>query len=258
MVRTQPRETAVETDVVWKAEVCSQHTNLELQEERSMRERGFFGKEVAEFEELLHGARPQTQEDQQTTGKILQINVRSRVSRVSREDSIIRRTEKCLNLPSSLWLSVSSGMTREAYVVRNIRLHHGGKQLVETCMDAGGRAPNWQLTLPVVDSCFSLLAFDLYHPYAVSCVISEVWPLAFFFFFLQSNLLLFGRQEVDSRFVFSSFLCELRNLAWRHMARQHVSMLWEKAVGSQVCRGLMVKAARATLLIAPFISPSNH
>jgi hypothetical protein len=45
MVRTQPRETAVEADVVWRAAVCSQHTQLELQEERSMRERGCFGKE---------------------------------------------------------------------------------------------------------------------------------------------------------------------------------------------------------------------
>lgn len=31
--------------------------------------------------------------------------------------------------------------------------------------EAGGRAPDWQLMLPVVDSCLSLLAFDLCHPY---------------------------------------------------------------------------------------------
>jgi hypothetical protein len=88
--------------------------------------------------------------------------------------------------------------------------------------EAGGRAPDWQLMLPVVDSCLSLLAFDLCHPYV--CFMSHQWSLAsviILFFFLQSNLLLFGRQEVDSRFVFSSFHCELRNLAWRHMARQH-------------------------------------
>lgn len=56
------------------------------------------------------------------------------MSQVSREDPIIRRTEKCLNVPSSLWLLVSSDMTRETYVVINIPLHHGSKQLMETCM----------------------------------------------------------------------------------------------------------------------------
>lgn len=59
------------------------------------------------------------------------------MSQVSREDPIIWRTEKCLNLPSSLWLSVSSDMAREAYVIRNIPLHQVSKKLMERCMEAG-------------------------------------------------------------------------------------------------------------------------
>lgn len=87
------------------------------------------------------------------------------MSQVSREDPIIWRTEECfeftlITVALSVFRHGEGGRCDQASlcpVSERSSSRSAWRQ-------AGGRAPDWQLTLPVVDSCLSLLAFDLCHP----------------------------------------------------------------------------------------------
>lgn len=184
-------------------EVCSWHWEL-----HGKRSRRLFGKDHGwEFEELSYDARPQAKEDHNKP----QASYTYKWQLGGNWEPSLQRRSCTSRGQRQVWFTLTTvapsvfgqrkGGTCDQMSERSLR-RNAWRQAAGTAdwlpMSSG-------LTLPLSSGFQSLSSMYVPH----QCHLASGVILVF-----QNSQLVFGRQQVDFRLVFRSFLCELRNLAW--------------------------------------------